>query len=136
MLFTIAFTYAIALAATAVPMVAAEYQWNPKLQIHTLGDIPAAGAKTPARATQWMGRCNGGDINVGGYGCGNFGSIGTVIYECVKYKKDGYWLRRKETCYWANAVGGQCVKNSLKNGAKFYPLVDSDKVVCVQPTDI
>jgi hypothetical protein len=135
MLFTNAFTYAIALAA-AVPTVAGLYKWEEKTQLYNVGEVPALGPKMPARSAQWMGRCNGGDIPEGGYGCGNFGSIGTVIYKCVEYKDDGYWLKRSETCFWANNTGGQCVRNQLKKGAKFYPLVSGSKVVCVQPTDV
>lgn len=135
MLFTNVFTYAIALAAAA-PMVAADYKWSKKLQVHKIGEIPVAGPKMPSRAAQWMGRCGGNDIKEGEYGCGNFGSTGTGIYKCVKYKDDGYWLKRWEMCSWANSVGGQCVRNQLKKGAKFYPLVNGNKVVCVQPTDV
>jgi hypothetical protein len=59
-----------------------------------------------------------------------------VIYKCVAYENDGYWLKRHEQCEWAGGVGGQCVKNQLKKGAKFYPFVSGNKVVCVQPTDV
>jgi hypothetical protein len=135
MLFTNILAYATALAAT-VPMVAGLYYWDPKLQTYTLGEVPPRGPKMTGSAANWMGRCNGGDIPEGGYGCGNFGGIGTVIYKCVAYKDDGYWLKRHETCSWADQTGGQCVKNQLKKGAKFYPLVSGSKVVCVQPTDV
>lgn len=135
MLFANVITQAIALAA-AVPMVAAFYNWDPALQVYTLGDITASGPKTPCSSTKWMGRCNGGDIPEGGYGCGNFGEVGTIIYKCVKYNDDGYWLKKHEVCYWNGDHGGQCVKNQLKKGAKFYPLVSGSKVVCVQPVSI
>ena len=135
MLFTNTFTYAIALAA-AVPMVAAEYVWNPKIKVYNVGEVPGQGAKMPNRAATWMGRCNGGDIPEGGYGCGNFGSIGTVIYKCVWYKDDEYWLKRHEVCRWAGGTGGQCVKNQLNKSGKFYPFVSGSKVVCIQPTDV
>lgn len=136
MLFTNVLTYAVAFA-TATPMVAAEYKWDPKLQIHNIGNIRSQGPKMPNRAAQWMGRCGGDDIPLGGYGCGQFGSKGTAIYKCVTYKEDGKaWLQRSEVCLWNNAIGGQCVKNQLGSFAKFYPFVNGNKVVCVQPTDV
>jgi hypothetical protein len=90
-------------------MAAALYNWDPTLQVYTLGDIPA-----------------------GGYGCGSF-SEGTVIYKCVGSDEDGYWLKKYQVCAWVSSSGGQCVKNQLKKGAKFYPFVSGGKVVCVQP---
>jgi hypothetical protein len=58
--------------------------------------------------------------------------------KCVKDKKTGEpWLKRQEVCLWAGAGnGGQCVRNKLRDGAKFYPFVSSSKVVCVQPTEV
>jgi hypothetical protein len=135
MLFTNVITYAVALAATT-PMVAALYTWDYKLQLYTLPEVPPRGPKMTGTAANWMGRCNGGDIPEGGYGCGNFGALGTVIYKCVAYENDGYWLKRYETCAWSGGTGGQCVKNQLKKGAKFYPFVSGNKVVCIQPTDV
>ena len=136
MLFTNVLTYAIALAAAA-PTVTALYNWDSLLKVYTLGDIPAAGPKTPRAATKWMGRCNGGDIPDGGYGCGNFGEEGTIIYKCVKTAGDEqYWLKKYEVCPWVASKGGQCVRNQLKKGAKFYPFVSSSKVVCVQPVAV
>jgi hypothetical protein len=135
MLFTNVITYAVALAATT-PMVAALYTWDYKLQLYTLPEVPPRGPKMTGSPANWMGCCNGGDIPEGGYGCGNFGGLGTVIYKCVAYESDGYWLKRHEQCEWAGGVGGQCVKNQLKKGAKFYPFVSGNKVVCVQPTDV
>jgi hypothetical protein len=135
MLFTNVLTYAIAFAA-ATPTVTALYNWDPLLQVYTLGDIPAAGPKTPRTGTKWMGMCNGGDIPDGGYGCGNFGSEGTIIYKCVKTAKGEYWLKKSEVCPWVSSKGGQCVKNQLKKRAKFYPFVSGSKVVCVQPVAV
>lgn len=135
MLFTNVFTYTFALAA-AVPMVAADYPWDTKLQIYKIGDVPSAGPKQPARAAEWMGRCGGDDIQEGEYGCGNFKAYGSGIYKCVRYKDDGYWLKRHEVCLWANGTGGQCVRNQRKKGAKYYPFVSGKKMVCVQPTDV
>jgi hypothetical protein len=64
-----------------------------------------------------------------------FKNLGMAIYKCVKDKKTGEpWLKRHEVCLWAGAgAGGQCVRNKLRDGAKFYPFVSSSKVVCVQP---
>jgi hypothetical protein len=136
MLFTNVLTYAIALAAAA-PTVTALYKWDPLLQVYTLGDIPAAGPKTPRTGAKWMGSCNGGDIPDGGYGCGNFGSEGTIIYKCVKTAGDEqYWLKKHELCAWYGQAGGQCVKNRLRKGAKFYPFVSGSKVVCVHPVAV
>jgi len=131
MLSTDILTYALAFASAA-PTVAALYNWDQTLQVYTLGDIPSSSPKTPRTAAKWMGECNGGDIPAGGYGCGNF-SEGTVIYKCVGSDEDGYWLKKYEVCAWVSGKGGQCVRNQLKKGAKFYPFVSGGKVVCVQP---
>jgi hypothetical protein len=113
MLFTNVLTYAIALAAAA-PTVTALYNWDPLLQVYTLGDIPD-----------------------GGYGCGNFGIEGTIIYKCVKTAGDEqYWLKKHKLCAWYGQAGGQCVKNQLRKGAKFYPFVSGSEVVCVHPVSV
>lgn len=65
MLSTNILTYALAFASAA-PTVAALYNWDPKLQVYTLGDIPSSLPKTPRTAAKWMGECNGGDIPAGG----------------------------------------------------------------------
>jgi hypothetical protein len=151
MLFTNVFTYATALAAT-VPTVAGfnnqdfkpKYIWDANLRVYKLGEIPSRGKNMPNRAADWLGRCSegditrGADIGLGSYGCGEFKDIGMVIYKCVKDKETGEpWLKRYEVCLWAGAgPGGQCVRNQRKKGKKFYPLVDSSKIVCVQPSDL
>jgi hypothetical protein len=136
MLFTNILTYAMAFAS-ATPMVAALYNWDPVLQVYTLGEIAADSPKTPRASAKWMGECNGGDIDDGGYGCGSFLDQGTVIYKCVKTKDGSYWLKKHEVCAWVNkSGGGRCVKNQLKKGAKFYPFVSGSKVVCVQPVAV
>jgi hypothetical protein len=67
----------------------------------------------------------------------NFGEEGTIIYKCVKTAGDEqYWLKKYEVCPWVASKGGQCVRNQLKKGAKFYPFVSSSKVVCVQPVAV
>lgn len=129
MQFTNPLTCALALAST-LPLVSADYPWDPTLQVYKIGEVPAM-VKLPHRPAQWMGRCGGNDVKHGGYACGNFGSKGTVIYKC-----EAGWLKRAEVCSWANGTGGQCVKNQRKKGKKFYPLVGGGKVVCVQPDDL
>lgn len=116
--------------ALALTDVAADYPWDPKLQVYKIGEVPAM-VKRPNRPALWMGRCGGNDVKEGGYACGNFGSKGNVIYKCK-----GGWLRRREECLWANGTGGQCVRNQRKKGMKYYPLVASNKIVCVQPDDL
>jgi hypothetical protein len=78
MLFTNVLTYAIAFAS-ATPMVAALYHWDSKLQLYTLGEVPAPHWNNPKASAEWMGQCNGGDIPEGGYGCGTFIEDSTVI---------------------------------------------------------
>jgi hypothetical protein len=79
-IFTIALTYAMAFAS-ATPMVAALYHWDPKLQLYTLGEVPAYPREplNPHVSSEWMGQCNGGDIPEGGYGCGTFIKDSTLI---------------------------------------------------------
>lgn len=121
-------TTLLALTA-ALPSTTALYPWNSRLQVYDIGEIHGR-VKRPSQPARTMGRCAGGDIPEGGYGCGNFGKTGTSIYKCR-----GGWLHHYETCRWASAGGGQCVKNQLKKGKKFYPFQDGKKVVCVQPKD-
>jgi hypothetical protein len=78
MLFTNVLTYALAFAS-ATPMVAALYHWDSKLQLYTLGEVPAPHWNNPKASAEWMGQCNGGDIPEGGYGCGTFIEDSTVI---------------------------------------------------------
>jgi hypothetical protein len=77
MLFTNVLTYALAFAS-ATPMVAALYHWDEKLQLYTLGEVPAP-RPNPHVSAEWMGQCNGGDIPEGGYGCGTFIEDSTLI---------------------------------------------------------
>ena len=139
MLFTNLLTYAVAITA-ALPMVVADYPWNEKTQLYDIGEVPTQNRKS-TRAAKWMGRCGGNDIKVGGYGCGNFGSRGTIIYKCVEDPKhyEGAWLQFQESCLWRDfggGNGGQCVKNQRRKGKKFYPLVDGKKAVCVKHEDL
>jgi hypothetical protein len=78
MLFTNVLTYALAFAS-ATPMVAALYHWDEKLQLYTLGEVPAPHWNNPKASAEWTGQCNGGDIPEGGYGCGTFIEDSTVI---------------------------------------------------------
>jgi len=78
MLFTNILTTAIAFAS-ATPMVAALYHWGPKLQLYTLGEVPAPWKGNPHASAMWMGQCNGGDIPEGSYGCGTFLKDSTLI---------------------------------------------------------
>jgi hypothetical protein len=106
--------------------------------------MPESRRRIDAQWADWLGRCaegdvgRGEDVGLGSYGCGVFKNLGTAIYKCVKDKKTGEpWLKRHEVCLWAGAgAGGQCVRNKLRDGAKFYPFVSSSKVVCVQPNDV
>lgn len=138
MLFNNALTYAVALAG-ALPTVVALYPWNEQTQLYNVGEVPSSGPKNQM-AARWMGRCDGGDIPLGGYGCGNYGTAGNAIYKCVWDKKTNEaWLKFDQVCLWKNfggGNGGQCVKNSRRKGKKFYPLVDGKKAVCIRHEDL
>jgi hypothetical protein len=86
------------------------------------------------------GRCGGDDVPPGDWACGLYGaggSLGRAIYQCVAWKnkenKTEYWLKRAELCTWAGPAtnGGQCARNSLRKGKRFYPFVNGGKAVCV-----
>jgi hypothetical protein len=142
MLFKTAITYAVALVA-ALPMVAAEYQWDDLRQVYNIGEVPTQNRKSH-RVAKWMGRCGGNDIKVGGYGCGQFGVNGTLghgIYKCVEDPKkyEGAWLQYQEVCLWQDfgaGNGGDCTRNQRRKGKKFFPLLDGKKVVCITTDEL
>ena len=130
MLFT-TLTSTLALAATILPSAVNAYDYNEQTKLYHIGEVKLEGH----RAALWMGQCGGSDIPPGDYACGLFGpngNKGTAVYKCTQAKDGSYWLRRAETCLWAGwGDGGQCSRNQLKKGKKFYPLVDGKKAVCV-----
>jgi hypothetical protein len=125
--------YVVAIV-TALPAVTA-YDYNEKTHLYHIGQVPMEGAKGVHAAT-WMGECGGSDIPPGDWACGLYGpdgSLGNVIYQCQDRGDGRTFLKRKEVCLWAGAGsnGGQCSRNSLRKGKRFYPLVSAGKAVCV-----
>lgn len=130
MLISNALTFACAIASasaaavsTTAKMKASALTWNDKLEVGMMGQTPVDKKGKPDK---WGPKCKGNF-----QACATWPDYGTVIYKC-----ENGWMKRKEICMWTTSNGGQCVKNQRKNTyKKFYPFVDGNKVVCVQPDD-
>jgi len=114
------------LALLATSATAATY--NAQLQVWDIGQVPLEKGSTTAPATFLPGGCGG--FPDGGYGCGWFESDGVnalrAIYRCVNSQ-----LVRSEVCK-ENKRNNRCVKNSRAKGKRFFPLDNSDKIVCMK----
>lgn len=116
----------IALLVTGMTIPGASAaKWNPKLKVWDVGRVPSE-PNFPGLAKGVVGKCGG--IPEGGYVCGSFGPGKVVavraIYKCV-YSE----LVRKEVCS-EKATNNSCVRNSRREGKKFFPLESGDKIVC------
>ncbi|KAM0722306.1 hypothetical protein Q7P37_001747 [Cladosporium fusiforme] len=76
--------------------------WNKKLQVYDVGRVPSQPG-FPGLAKEIVGKCGG-------------------------IPEGGGLLRRHEVC----GKPDRCVRNGRRAGKKFYPLVPSDKIVCVK----